>query len=207
MSKLQAQNLLVVGIDAAAVARSAAKAGYTVFAADHFGDLDLRESCRKNLSIKVQRPGESCGHLATEFSPETLLELAKNLQQEHQIDAAILASGFEDSRQVLTQLHETVPIIGNAPSTIEMVSDKARLSKELKKLGIPYPRTESGKTSGDIERAAKDIGYPVIIKPISGFGGSGVRVLKSKSELHSFLRPKNLSDGGVVIQEFIPGIN
>jgi predicted ATP-grasp superfamily ATP-dependent carboligase len=198
---------LVIGIDAAPLARSAAKAGYTVFAADYFGDLDLRESSQQSVSIRVQEPGRSLGYLATGLSPEALLALAKRLSVKHQIDATILASGFEESPQALRQLHAMVPIVGNSASAIEIVSDKARLSNELKKLGIPHPKTVPAGTSEDIERAAKDIGYPVVLKPISGFGGSGVQTLKGKSELRSALTRRELPDQGILVQEFISGID
>ena len=38
-------SLLLVGMDLVGLALSAKKAGYSVYAADYFGDLDLRKAC------------------------------------------------------------------------------------------------------------------------------------------------------------------
>ena len=79
MKETDIQSVLVVGLDAAALAISANRAGYNVFAADYFGDQDLKRACRKSLSIITQKPGKSCGRLEKNFCQYTLLALAKKL--------------------------------------------------------------------------------------------------------------------------------
>ncbi|MDH5447665.1 MAG: ATP-grasp domain-containing protein [Candidatus Bathyarchaeota archaeon] len=207
MKETSTQNILVIGIDAAALVASAKRAGYNVFAVDYFGDQDLKQTCKDNLSIVTQKTGKSCGRLATNFSPTKLLSLAKKLRTMYQMDAALLASGLEDSPQVLIRLNELIPIIGNPPRTIEKVRDKAKFFHELKKLAIHHPETSVAKNLEEGKRAAKDIGYPVIIKPLPSLGGVGIRKVNDRSELDLVFQQTISSSKEVLIQEFVSGMN
>ena len=199
--------MLVIGIDAAALATSAKKAGYNVFAVDYFGDQDLKQACKNNLPIITQEPRKSCGRLETVFSPKKLLDRAKKLLTKHQIDAALLASGLEDSTQVLTELNNLIPIIGNHPRTIEKVRDKTKFFYELRKLAIHHPQTALAKDFEEGKRAAKDIGYPITVKPLTGFGGVGIRKAKDRGELEKVFQQIIPSSREVLIQEFISGVD
>lgn len=205
MKETAVQNILVIGVDTAALAASAKKAGCNVFAADYFGDQDLKQTCRKTLSIATQKTGNSCGRLKTNFSPNRLLDLAKKLLAENQIDATLLASGLEDSPQVLAELNELIPIIGNPPKTIEKVRDKTKFFQELKKLAVPHPKTALARNLKEGKQTAKDIGYPVIVKPLPSLGGAGVRKVKNRGKITKVFQQTISSSRGVLIQEFVSG--
>jgi Predicted ATP-dependent carboligase related to biotin carboxylase len=59
--KSKIENILVVGFDTVAVAASAKRAGYTVYAANYFGDTDLQRFCSKYMAMIEQAKGKSCG--------------------------------------------------------------------------------------------------------------------------------------------------
>jgi len=201
------QNILVIGIDATALATSAKTAGYNVFAVDYFGDQDLRRVCDNNLSIIAQESGKSCKRIKVHFAPDVLLNLVKKLLGAHRIDAVLLASGLEDSFQTLVELNDLIPIIGNHPKTIRKVRDKMQFFHELKKLAIPHPKTSLAKTLEEAKRAAKDIGYPVTVKPVVGSGGVGIRKVKDKDELDKIFSQVVSLSGEVLIQEFVSGMD
>ena len=205
MKETRIKSILIIGIDATALATSANKAGYNVFAVDYFGDQDLKKACRNNLSIITQQAGKSCGCLKTDFSPDKLLPLAIKLLKNHQIDATLLASGLEDSPQVLTELNELIPIIGNQPQTIKKARDKPEFFQELKKLNIQHPETALTRSLEEGKQAAKDIGYPVVVKPLATLGGLGIRKAKDKNEIETVFPPIMASSQGVLIQEFLSG--
>lgn len=208
MKEVDIQNVLVVGVDVTALANSANKAGFDVYAVDYFGDQDLKKACKKTLSIVTQKRGRSCGRLETDFSPDALLDLAKQLLTTHQIDAALLASGLEDFPQVVTELSDLVPIAGNNPRTIRKVRDKTRFFHELKRLGVCYPETVLSESLEHGKRAAKDIGYPVLVKPQTSLGGIGVRKAKDRSEFETaFQQIASSSSEAVLVQELVSGMD
>jgi len=199
------QNLLVIGFDNVSLAASAKRAGYQVFAVDHFGDQDLRSICRETLSIVDQRPKISCGHMSSDFSPETLLQLAKALLKRHQIDAALLSSGLDDSSDLLIELNELVPILGTPPHIIERVRDKAEFFHELDRLGVSHPDTAVVKDVEEAREESKDMGYPIVVKPLRGFGGAGVRRVENPQELKkAFIEASHL-DKRILVQGYISG--
>ncbi len=199
-------SLLVIGIDVVSLATSAKRAGYKVYAADYFGDQDLKRLCDRSLSIVQQRPGVTCGRLSTSFNPGSLLPLARELLEKNAIDGTLVSSGLDDSPDVLFELNDTVPIIGNQPDIINKVRDKTKFFQELKRLGIPYPETAIARDLEEAKVRSKDIGYPVLVKPSRGFGGADIRKVKKPQRLGQAFQAASLLDEKVLIQEYVSGI-
>jgi predicted ATP-grasp superfamily ATP-dependent carboligase len=199
------RNLLVIGIDVISLASSARKAGYQVYAVDYFGDQDLKHLCRKTRSIIKQRAGETCGQINTNFRPEALIQLTKDLLKDNEIDAALLSSGLEDSSEVLFELNDLVPVLGNPPDVIQKVRNKTEFFQELERLGIPHPETATAENFEEAKEKSKEIGFPVVVKPSKGFGGAGVREAQNTQELKQAFRDAALFDNKVLIQERVSG--
>ena len=76
--------------------------------------------------------------------------------------------------------------IGPRPETIRLMGDKVSAKDAMKASGVPCVPGSEGALSEDsdeIMRAAKDIGYPVIIKAAGGGGGRGMRVVHTEAAL------------------------
>lgn len=202
---LKPRNLLLVGFDLAALARSARAAGYEVLAADYFGDLDLAEACARYEAVVKQAPGRSCGRIKDRYDPEVFLKLARKLSEEAPVDGVLLSSGLDDFPNVLEGLEDVAPILGNSPGAFARVRDKAKFFAELKRLGLPHPETSVAEGFKEAKKAAKDIGYPVVLKPLSGFAGAGVRKAEGTSELKVGFKAAASPGGKVVVQEYIRG--
>ena len=72
--------------------------------------------------------------------------------------------------------HEAIALLGNKL--------EARRTMEAAKVPIiPGRRIESGKAE-DFAKGANQIGYPVLVKAASGGGGKGMRVVRTREELH-----------------------
>jgi len=78
--------------------------------------------------------------------------------------------------------------IGPRPDTIRMMGDKVTAKETMRAAGVPtVPGSEGGLGDDDAEnlRAAREIGYPVIIKASGGGGGRGMKVVHSEATLLS----------------------
>jgi len=74
--------------------------------------------------------------------------------------------------------------IGPSADSIRAMGDKAESKILMKKSGVPtVPGYEGLETFADFKNAAKDIGYPVLVKAAAGGGGKGMRVVNEESEL------------------------
>jgi len=76
--------------------------------------------------------------------------------------------------------------IGPRPDTIRMMGDKVQAKAAMRRAGVPcVPGGEGalGEDPAAIVKAARAIGYPVIIKAAGGGGGRGMRVVHTEAAL------------------------
>ena len=76
--------------------------------------------------------------------------------------------------------------IGPKADTIRLMGDKVSAKDAMKKAGVPCVPGSEGALPDDhkeIIRAAREIGYPVIIKAAGGGGGRGMRVVHTEAAL------------------------
>lgn len=76
--------------------------------------------------------------------------------------------------------------IGPRPEAIAIMGDKVKAKEAMIKAGVPVVAGSDGElplAHKDVIKIAKKIGYPVIIKAVSGGGGRGMRVVHHESEL------------------------
>jgi predicted ATP-grasp superfamily ATP-dependent carboligase len=205
MSETGINKFLVIGLDVVSLASSIKKAGYNAYAIDFFGDLDLKRICNRNLSIIKQMPGQTCGNLANDFDPKVLIKLTKELINKEKIDGVLLSSGLDDS-DILFELNDLIPIIGNNPQTINNVRNKSDFFKQLSRLKIPHPEIASAENFEEAKKASKDIGFPVVIKPLTGCGGAEIKKATNPEELKAAFHTVRKSHQRMVIQEHISGI-
>ena len=74
--------------------------------------------------------------------------------------------------------------IGPSSDSIRAMGDKAESKILMKKAGVPtVPGYEGLESYEDFKKAAKEIGYPVLVKAAAGGGGKGMRVVNEEGEL------------------------
>jgi acetyl-CoA carboxylase biotin carboxylase subunit len=74
--------------------------------------------------------------------------------------------------------------IGPSAESIRAMGDKAESKIRMKKAGVPaVPGYEGLETEDEFRQAAREIGYPVLIKAAAGGGGKGMRVVSEEKDL------------------------
>jgi len=200
-------SLVVLGVDTACVAKSAVELGYKTYVVDHFGDIDVRRFCSRYKATVEQKKGVSCGRIAERFRPDILLRNMRSLVRENKIDAVLLSSGLDDSFNILQQIDELVPILGNSPEVVRGVRDRLKFFKGLRSLSVSFPRTAIVSNPDKLEDAAEKIGYPVVIKPLKGFGGLGVEPAWDQEALEPVSSKAAAAGEKVLVQELIHGVH
>jgi len=102
-------------------------------------------------------------------------------------DAIHPGYGFLSESAYLAEVCEAchIKFIGPNPQVIRLMGDKARARRVMKKAGVPILPGSDGPIESEEKavKAAKEIGYPVIIKATAGGGGRGMRVVRAVGEL------------------------
>ncbi|MCZ6104503.1 carbamoyl-phosphate synthase large subunit [Campylobacter ureolyticus] len=78
-------------------------------------------------------------------------------------------------------------VIGTSPRVIDMAEDRKKFSEFISKLGIKQPNNA---TATSVEKAvlkAKEIGYPVLVRPSYVLGGRAMKKVSCESELLEYM--------------------
>lgn len=75
---------------------------------------------------------------------------------------------------------------------------------ELDRVGVPHPETELVENLEEAKNKARDIGYPIVVKPERGFGGCGLRRASNAKQLEIILSSIPYGER-FMIQEYVEG--
>jgi carbamoyl-phosphate synthase large subunit len=122
------------------------------------------------------------------FEPLTLEDVLEVYQQE-QCEGAIVQFGGQTPLNLATQLKANgVNIIGTSPESIEAAEDRKQFSVILDRVKLKSPANRTALTEAEAISAAREIGYPVLLRPSFVLGGRGMFVLYSEEELMNVVR-------------------
>ena len=96
-------------------------------------------------------------------------------------------------------------ILINGSQSIDAVKDKLYTQQVLGQSSLPVPKTLLVKHPIDIDFVESNIGYPAIIKTLSGSFGAGVFLVETKKQLTQLLKMAELTKPSynIIVQEFI----
>lgn len=129
-----------------------------------------------------------------------------NLAKKYEIDGIL--PGGDVSLPTASYVAKEMKLVGLTPEQAEIVTNKELYYKIFRKSNIPYPITGIIEDLEECNKLSKDIGFPVIIKPTTSFGGSrGVKRINNISEVEeAFLFAKSASKNGrVMVEKFLEG--
>ena len=100
--------------------------------------------------------------------------------------------------------HAGLTWIGPLAVTIRQVGDKDVARAAMEPSGIPMAKGSDPLTDNEMAmEAAKDVGYPVILKPVSGGGGKGMFVAHNAEELQEILQVADVTKTKFYFEHYI----
>ena len=109
------------------------------------------------------------------------------IAKEHGVDAIHPGYGFLSENADLARAcaDNGITFVGPTADLLEAFGDKTAAKRIAKEANVPtVPGTEHGLTDpAAVKKAAKEIGFPLIIKASFGGGGRGMRVVQKPEEL------------------------
>jgi predicted ATP-grasp superfamily ATP-dependent carboligase len=91
--------------------------------------------------------------------------------------------------------------------SVEIARNKVAAARFAARLGVPTPRTVAPRELADLDAAARETGFPLVVKADMGAGGAHVRYATDADELRRAYREiaAMTGMGRPMVQEFIPG--
>ncbi|MFP4335801.1 MAG: cyanophycin synthetase [Wenzhouxiangella sp.] len=91
---------------------------------------------------------------------------------------------------------------------VELASDKEETNQILRDLGLPVPDQRLVQTARDAVRAARRIGFPVVLKPLAGNHGRGVSInLSCDEDVEAGFAKAAEYGRNVVVEAYIEGLD
>ncbi|MBS1585194.1 MAG: carbamoyl-phosphate synthase large subunit [Bacteroidetes bacterium] len=121
-------------------------------------------------------------------------------------DGVIVQLGGQTALKLAKRLHEKgINIIGTSFDNMDIAEDRGRFSDMLKELGIPYPKYGTAYSTDDAIEVAKEVGYPVLVRPSYVLGGQRMRIVINDEELEKSVVSllKHLPGNKILIDHFL----
>jgi carbamoyl-phosphate synthase large subunit len=118
----------------------------------------------------------------------------------------IVQLGGQTALKLAKKLDEKgIAIIGTSFDNMDIAEDRGRFSDMLKELEIPYPNYGTAFTADDAMVVAKEVGYPVLVRPSYVLGGQRMRIVINEDELEKAIISllKHLPGNKILIDHFL----
>ena len=122
------------------------------------------------------------------FEPLTF-EDVMNIVDVERPEGVIVQLGGQTPLNLALRLHRAgVPIIGTTPDSIDLAEDRKRFGALLRELGIPQPESGMAATGEEAKEIARQIGYPVLVRPSYVLGGRAMAIVYDEESLDDYVR-------------------
>jgi carbamoyl-phosphate synthase large subunit len=121
-------------------------------------------------------------------------------------DGVIVQLGGQTALKLARRLHDKgIRIVGTSFDSMDIAEDRGRFSDTLKELGIPYPNYGTAYDTDDAIEVAKQVGYPVLVRPSYVLGGQRMRIVLNDDELEKGVLSllKHLPGNKILIDHFL----
>jgi len=78
-------------------------------------------------------------------------------------------------------------ILGTSPISIDLAEDREEFTNILKELNIRQPLNGIARNQNEAESVAKDIGFPLVVRPSYVLGGRAMEIVKDENELSRYI--------------------
>lgn len=149
-------------------------------------------------------------HMPRPSADKTYLESIAEIVKKHNIDVLLPTetewiSFAVANKEVLSKFVAVVPLPDR--ETIKIANDKWLLAEYLSKHDIQYPPTIPVTGDDLFRERLSQLEFPVLLKPVTAWGGEGITRFDTLSELHAELHPQKIDQikGKYIAQSFLPG--
>ena len=123
------------------------------------------------------------------LTAEDVLELIAVEQSKGTLAGVIVQFGGQTPLKLATALEEAnVPILGTPPDAIDLAEDRDRFKALLDDLGLRQPANGIARSAEEARKIAKDIGFPVVIRPSYVLGGRAMEIVHGVTDLERYMK-------------------
>jgi carbamoyl-phosphate synthase large subunit len=163
-----------------------------------------------NPATVMTTPGIADRIYVDPLKPEYVEEIIK----QERPDAILSTMGGQTALNLTLKLHHMgildkygVEVIGANPESINKAEDRGEFKKVIESLGLESPRSTVTKSVTGGLSMARDVGFPLVIRPSFTLGGMGGSIAYSETELEELLEKALMESpsGEALVEESLIG--
>ena len=121
------------------------------------------------------------------FEPLTAEHVLEVIRREKP-EGVILQFGGQSPLKLARELEKNgAKILGTTPDAIDLAEDRSRFGRLLTELAIPHPRFGTARSADEAREVARELGYPVVVRPSYVLGGRRMEIVYNNEDLDLYL--------------------
>ena len=137
------------------------------------------------------------------FEPVTLEDVLEIVRVEKPKGVIVQFGGQTPLKLARALEAAGVPIVGTTPDAIDRAEDRERFQQMIEKLDLLQPRNATARSANQAVELAKEIGYPLVVRPSYVLGGRAMEIVYKEDELRHYMKTAvQVSDDSPVLLDF-----
>jgi len=152
--------------------------------------LQLREDGFETIMVNCNPETVSTDYDTSDrlyFEPLTLEDVLEILAKEKP-EGVIVQFGGQTPLKLSRALEQAgAPIIGTSPESIDVAEDRERFQALVRDLALKQPANATARTEDQAVRLAREVGFPLVVRPSYVLGGRAMEVVFTEEDLRSYM--------------------
>ncbi|TAL87301.1 MAG: carbamoyl-phosphate synthase large subunit [Rhodanobacter sp.] len=170
--------------------------------------LALREDGYETIMVNCNPETVSTDYDTSDrlyFEPVTLEDVLEIVHLEKPKGVIVQYGGQTPLKLARALEAAGVPIIGTSPDSIDLAEDRERFQHMIEKIGLRQPPNRTARNADEALALAREIGYPLVVRPSYVLGGRAMEVVHDDADLSRYIRDavKVSNDSPVLLDRFL----
>ncbi|WP_300059557.1 carbamoyl-phosphate synthase large subunit [uncultured Roseobacter sp.] len=139
---------------------------------------------------------------------EHVMEILRVEQENGTLHGVIVQFGGQTPLKIAQALaNEGIPILGTTPDAIDLAEDRERFQQLVQSLGLKQPKNGIAHSDAEALEIAKDIGFPLVIRPSYVLGGRAMEIVRDAASLERYITSAVVvsGDSPVLLDSYLSG--
>ncbi|TAM76777.1 carbamoyl-phosphate synthase large subunit [bacterium] len=121
----------------------------------------------------------------------------------------MLAFGGQTAINLAEQLFDRgVPIVGSSRQALDLAEDREKFDAVLQRLGVARPAGHTAKTFREARAVARELGFPVLVRPSYVLGGRAMEIVYNEGQLAAYAEsaPPIRPGAPLLVDKYLAGL-
>jgi carbamoyl-phosphate synthase large subunit len=139
------------------------------------------------------------------FEPLTFEDVMEIIEKEKPEGVIVQFGGQTPLKLSRALAAAGAPIIGTTPDSIDIAEDRERFQKLVTSLKLKQPANASARTEDQAVIMAREVGFPLVVRPSYVLGGRAMEVVFNEDDLRQYMTDavKVSNDSPVLLDRFL----